>query len=213
MPRNLPRYDQEFARSMSLAMSLTERIEQMRVGAASGSGAVVRMSDVEFSYELAFLRIFLAWEVLLENVLVRLMCGYRHSGGQEALTSGGRYYKSITDAETAVLGGRLYKLWHNPRHVIERAEAFLNRSRFEVVLKSAESSLTHYASVRHRIAHSQKHAQREFDRATMSLAGKRYRGSRPGRFLRDWVVASNPPKRWISATSDELQGLAQQICS
>jgi hypothetical protein len=213
MPRNLPRYDQELAGSISLAKSFTEHIEQMRIGAVTGPRAIVKMSDVEFSYELAFLRIFLAWEVLLENVLLRLMCGYQHSGGQEALRSGRRYYKTIMDAETAVLGGRLYKLWHNPRHVIERAEAFLNRSRFEAVLKSAESSLTHYASVRHRIAHSQKHAQREFDRATMSLAGKRYQGSRPGRFLRDWVATSNPPKRWISATSDELQGLAQQLCN
>ena len=212
MPRNLPRYDQEFARSKTLVISYTEHIEQTRIRAGTGPGAILRMSDVEFSYELAYLRMFVAWEVLLENVLVRLMCGYQHSGGQETLKNGARYYRTIADAEAAVLAGRQYKLWHNPRHVIERAERFLESSRFETVLKSAESTLGHYAAVRHRIAHSQKHAQREFDRATMTLTGKRYQGSRPGRFLRDWVAASNPPKRWISATSDGLQGLAQQIC-
>jgi hypothetical protein len=203
----------EFSRRISFAISFTERIEQTRIRGGAGAGAILSISDVEFSYELAFLRIFLAWEILLENVLVRLMCGYQHSGGQETLKGGGPYYKTLADAEAAVLGGRLYKLWHNPRHVIERAEAFLTQTRFEAVLKSAEASLARYAAVRHRIAHSQKHTEREFDRATMSLAGKRYQGSRPGRFLRDWVPASNPPRRWISAPSDELKGLAQQICS
>jgi hypothetical protein len=211
MPRSLPRYDMGFSRTTSFAISFTEHIEQTRIRA--GAGATLRISDLELSYELAFLRIFLAWEVLLENVLVRLMCGYQHSGGQEMLKTGRPYYKTLADAETAILAGRPYKLWHNPRRVIERAEAFLNGSRFEAVLKSAEASLAHYASVHHRIAHSQKHAEREFDRATMSLAGKRYQGSRPGRFLRDWIAASNPPRRWISETSDELVGLARQICT
>jgi hypothetical protein len=211
MPRNLPRYDMSFSRSIIFAISFTEHIEQLRL--RSDAGATLRTTDVEFSYELAFLRIFLAWEALLENVLVRLMCGYQHSGGQEMLRIAGPYYKTVADAEIAILAGRQYKLWHNPRHVIERAEAFLSGSRFEATLKSAEASLAHYASVRHRIAHSQKHAEREFDRATMSLAGRRYQGSRPGRFLRDWVAASNPPRRWISATSDGLVGLAQQLCS
>jgi len=213
MPRKLPRYGQEFAVDISLAISVTEHIEQLRIQSVTDRSGLVKMSDLEFCYELAFLRIFLAWEVLLESVLIRLMCGYQHSGGQEPLKKGVRYCKRISDAERTILGGRPYKLWHNPKHVIERSEAFLNSSRFETILKSAEANIAHYAAVRHRIAHSQKHAQQEFDRATMSLAGRRYQGSRPGRFLRDWVAGSHPPRRWISAASDELYGLGQQICA
>lgn len=66
-----------------------------------------------------------------------------------------------------------------------------------------------YASIRHRIAHA--HGGTEFDLATMSLAGKRYRGSRPGRFLRDWVRYTQIPMRWIDVILMDFRGLAFQI--
>src|SRR6185312_8598146 len=103
--------------------------------------------------------------------------------------------------------------WHNPKHVITRAQQFLSGSRYELTIASTQSRLELISAIRHRIAHSQKHTELKFDQATMTLSGKRYPKSRPGRFLRDTVPGSNPPVRWIAKLSQELASLSYQICS
>ena len=77
-----------------------------------------------------------------------------------------------------------------------------------MVIASNLSRLEQFAAIRHRIAHAQEHARIQFDLATMSLAAKRYKGARPGRFLRDW---ESPSRRWLDAIADELKYLSVQI--
>ncbi|NTG61648.1 hypothetical protein G6L45_15295 [Agrobacterium rhizogenes] len=168
---------------------------------------------MELAYELAFLRVFMAWEVMLEGALLRLMCGFRHSHGQEPLAAGKAYQPTISDAEAFLLNGRQYLLWHNPTHVIARASGFFANSRYEIVLASAQNRIEHFATVRHRIAHSQRDASVKFDTVCMLLAGKRYMGSRPGRFLRDWQLGVNPPQRWFDGICQELESLSRQLCA
>ena len=100
------------------------------------------------------------------------MCGYLHSRGQEPLAAGMRYCTRIADAEIAILRGANYRLWHNPMNVVNYARLVLHRSRYELVIASAFARLEHFAAIRHRIAHSQKHAQHRFDVATMALVDK-----------------------------------------
>jgi hypothetical protein len=152
------------------------------------------------------------WEVLLEGAFHRFMCGYAHSGGQEPLIVGNSYSNKISDAEATLLNGRQYLLWHNANQVISRAAGVFNNSRYEQVLASAQQRLMHFAAVRHRIAHAQQDAANKFDLASMSIAGRRYAGARPGRFLRDTKAGANPPSRWLSEIFGELEHLAQQIC-
>ncbi|MBY5592056.1 hypothetical protein HFO49_32310 [Rhizobium leguminosarum] len=178
-----------------------------------GTSQRLRVGDIELAYELAFLRVFMAWEVLLEGAFLRFMCGFMHSNGQEPLAAGKAYQPTISDAETYLLNGRQYLLWHNPTHVINRAGGFFSNSRFELILASAQHRVEHFATVRHRIAHSQKDAAAKFDTVSMLLAGKRYMGSRPGRFLRDWQVGINPPQRWFASICLELESLSHQICA
>ncbi|WFP65479.1 hypothetical protein [Mesorhizobium sp. WSM4904] len=180
MPRQLPHLDVSFQHDVDAALILISRIEAVNAFAQGRQIARLSTANIELSYELSYLRIFLSWEVLLEESLLRLLCGYRHSGGQEPLRQNQTYFRTIADAEAAILGNQLYKLWHNPGQVINRARAYLNNSRYEIIVASAQARLQHFAAIRHRIAHAQDHAAREFDQATMSLAGRRYPGSRPG---------------------------------
>src|SRR5271165_2551549 len=106
MPRRLPRLDGDFTREVLTAQAYVMHIEQSRAQTAGIRSSVITITDLEFSYELAFLRIFLGWEIFLENALSRLICGYYHSGGQEPLATGMRYHARIVDAEIAILGGR-----------------------------------------------------------------------------------------------------------
>lgn len=213
MPRALPRYDIEFARSVAFALGYTVRVEQARLGGALAGANRVTLADVEYSYELGFLRIFLSWEELLERTLLRLLCGYRRATGPEPLIAGASYFPNLTAATAAILDGQRYKLWHDPGQVIGRAQRFLDNSSYEAVLDSARGRIELFAMIRHRIVHSQIDAQQRFDGAAMALAARRYRGSRPGRFLRDWTVLAGQQTRWINVAAGELEGLATQLCN
>jgi hypothetical protein len=43
------------------------------------------------------------------------------------------------------------------------------------------------------------------------IAGRRYRGSRAGAFLRDEDSSATPAPRWLEQLGREFQGLAAQI--
>lgn len=213
MPRRLPRLDRRFKTEIISSLSLVNRLEVAMAGVNRGNPDRIRLTDIELAYELAYLRIFIAWEILLEESLLRFMCGYTHSNGREPLIPGTQYQSSRLNAEKTLLSGKSYLLWHNPSHVIGRASRVFQNSRYEQILASTQQRLTYLAAVRHRIAHQQKDAIQKFDLASMRLAGKRYRGSRPGRFLREWRLGANPPSRWLGELAAELESLSRQICS
>lgn len=169
-------------------------------------------SRVELVYELAFLRVFLGWESFLEETFCRLLCGYSGKGGKETLAGGKPYFRSISKAHSAVLGGQKFKLWHNPDHVISRAQTFFSNGRIEQVLSSNLARIRQMSAVRHRIAHDSSDVKSKFDSATMAFCGARYPGSRAGRFLREAVPGAILPSRWIVDLSNELLALAKQIC-
>jgi hypothetical protein len=214
MPRILPALADEFDSEVSKANLLARSLESAQVILSqSGNSSQIGIAAIELTYELAFLRMFLAWEVFLEEVFLRLICGYAPRGGApEPLAPGQTYRRTIGDAETDVLRGKAYRLWHNPSEVINRARGFLSGSNFELIIASKQSDLDDYAAIRHRIAHAQEHARVRFDSVTMALAARRYRGSRPGRFLRDWKTRAIPPTRYLTAISNDLAALARQIC-
>ena len=114
-------------------------------------------------------------------------------------------------AEKFALGHQDFMLWHNPARVIGRLQGYFSNGAFELVLSSAQVRLGYFSSIRHRVAHEQRHARQQFDATTMQLAGKRYAASRPGRFLRDWDKTVTPHRRWLSSIGNELANLARQL--
>jgi hypothetical protein len=54
------------------------------------------ISRVEFLHELAYMRIFSAWETCLESIFYRSLCGYASNAGQEAMV-GGAYYPNLAE--------------------------------------------------------------------------------------------------------------------
>lgn len=168
-------------------------------------------SRVELVYELAYLRIFVQWETFLEECFSRLLCGYTTGSGREPLVAGVSFERTVRAAHLKVLGGRPYKLWHNPDHVVSRAKRFFNGGRIETVLSSNIARLRSMADIRHRVAHNTNDVRAKFDVASMALAGARYPGARAGRFLRETVLGASPPRRWIDDLATELTALARQV--
>jgi hypothetical protein len=198
-----------FERRMADAVDLALAGEKARVHLPPKSGGSgFRVSRLEFLHELAYLRMFVAWESFLEQTFYRYMCGsVSVRFGQQTMV-GGKYFRSTAAAETAVLGGQPYRLWHNPSQVENRVRLFVVGGRHELIVTSAATMIGHMAALRHRIAHDQKDGAGKCDAATMFFAGRRYRGARPGRFLRDWDI---PNRRWLERIRDDLLNLSRQI--
>ena len=212
MSRRMPPYSVSLRANVREALALGQAGEL--VAAANPIGSQLRrewrVSRLELLYELAYLRIFVEWERFLEETFIRYLCGY-HSAHGACVPLGGQVFGSLGLAQAAMLHGRPFALWHDPLRVVARSQRFFNNGFHEVVVGSNSVRLQHLSAVRHRIVHDQSDARLKFDNATMNFVGRRYRAARPGRFLRDWDPAVNPPRRWLETFSAELESLASQI--
>lgn len=212
MPRPMPRFDQDLIKEGRTALGLARAGEIVRAHFGSGSVAWREwpVARLEALYELAFLRIFIAWEEFLEASFYRYMCGYASARHGQAMPIG-VFHPTLLSAEAAVLGGQPYKSWYKPSTVVARSQVHMSNGRHEIVINSSLGRLGDFAAIRHRIAHHQSDARAKFDSATLALAGRTYPASRPGRFLRDWHPRSSPPTRWLETIIGDLVGLATQI--
>lgn len=212
MPRAMPRFDVQLLSQAQDAIDIINAGECVRSHCPYGSvpWAEWHVARLEALYELAYMRLFVHWELFLEASVHRYMCGYASLHGQ-AMMCGGAYYPTLQSAELAFLSGQQYFLWHNPVRVVNRCKLHITAGRHELVINSNRARLEWFGAIRHRIAHGNADARSKFDSATMNIAGRRYRGSRPGRFLRDWAPGAVLPTRWLKSIADELHSLATQI--
>lgn len=219
MPRPMPRFDLELSSHVQLATRIVQAGETVRATTGLIGRTEWTIARIESLYELAYLRIFAAWEMCQESVFFRSLCGYASTAGQETISPGvvpsGQYFPSIAAAEQAVMGNG-FLLWHKPSHVINRCRGHFAAGAGcprlqETVISSHQARLLELGAIRHRIVHvHQTDAQNKFDAATVSIAGRTYPASRAGRFLRD-EDNSSPPIKWLNVLASELVGLARQI--
>lgn len=213
MPRQLPRFDKQLLAEARMAHSVVLSGERAQILCRSDWTPV----KIEYLYELAFLRLFAAWEFTLESVFLRMMCGYSTRAGKIERLITGPHSPSLNDAETAVLAGGRYVLWHGAGSVIRRCQKYFKRRQkgappiLELVLSSNEARLEAWAAIRHRIVHEQNDARRKFDQASTMFSGRTYPASRPGKFLKDLDRNFTPPKTWLETAINELTGLARQM--
>lgn len=177
MPRVMPPLASQFGKQVDSALLLAEAGETIRTLSKPKSriGNALTVSRLEALYEMAYLRIFLAWEVFLEESFVRSLCGYHTVMGPPDLIVSKQ--KSLADARIAMLGTSYYVTWASPHLIVIRCQRFLRNSGHETVVASNQIRLKWFAATRHRIAHSSAHAKSRFGDATMNLAGRRYRGA------------------------------------
>ena len=160
-------------------------------------------------YELAYLRLFGLWEQLLEETIVRYLCGYTFKGHANKVIGGP--LNSLTSARARLRQNRAYVLLHNPDAVIRHLNRLFARNRIRPTILSFSQSLQHFAHIRHRIAHDHADARHQFDSTSMYLTGRRYRGGRTGVLLREWTTFRGANVRWLQRIGEELKGIASQL--
>lgn len=215
MPKRMPRYDLALATYARSAVAIAEAGELSH----RANTAVIRKAwstpKVEALYELAFLRVFITWEMYLEAVFYRTLCGFASVAGQEQLARG-QYFRTVAAAEADVLGRGTYAMWYKPATVIDRCKKYIvvgtgSPCLQESVLTSSRTRLEHFAATRHRIVHHQTDAKINFNTATLSISGRTYDKASPGKFLRDYDATKTPPQRWLEVAVTELSSLMAQM--
>jgi hypothetical protein len=214
----MPRFDNDLLDVSRLSTEIARAGEISHLSVDSTIRSAWNQTKLEALYELAFLRVFAAWEVCQEGIFFRSLCGYASRAVGQEITVSGTYYRSLAAAERAVLGTRTFLLWHNPNHVINRCCGNIVRGplgtgpcRQESVITSNLARLEYFSHTRHRIVHDQSDAKVNFDNATRALAGRTYPSSRPGKFLRDRNPLDPLNRKWLEIIANELGGLLSQM--
>jgi hypothetical protein len=212
MARRMPQLEKGFASAAEEALRLAEAGEHIRAISPANSQILRELTirRLEALYETSYLRIFLFWEDFLEQSFLRYLCGYESTTGPAVLRV--PKFSTLAGAQLAILGNRKYITWANHKFVVQRAQHFVNAGFHEIVLNSNLARLEAFQSIRDRIAHRSEYARRQFDGATVSLVGRRFPASSPGKFLRHTAIASPVPKSWLQHIAIELKSLAVQIC-
>jgi hypothetical protein len=95
----------QFRQRVSEALALARAGD---MAAATPLGAPLRsewhVARVELLYELAYLRIFVEWELFLEQTFLRYLCGYVSIGGH-IYTSGRWFLRDATNRGDHDIGG------------------------------------------------------------------------------------------------------------
>src|SRR5216684_2130995 len=111
MPRAMPPLAVEFGRRVADALALARAGD---LAAAAPLTSLIRqewrVSRAELLYELAYLRIFIEWELFLEQTLFRYLCGYASGAGRIYAAVGGTFCATLHDAEISVLAGQAFVL-------------------------------------------------------------------------------------------------------
>ena len=198
MSRQMPGLASRFRAYVAGALDLVYMGQRLRVDPVIGKRVRSELTPHRESvlYEMAYLRVFNAWEILLEECFLRYLCGYEFMGAAERPACA--YASNLAAAKTAVYRQQQYLLWHNPSKTISRANThFLPNNRIAMVIGSALTDIDDYAAVRHRIAHDHLDARQKFDTATMRLTARRFPGGRPGAFLKYATTSGTIPVCWL----------------
>lgn len=209
MPRRMPRLLGQLEAAIDKALAIAQAGEIIRAQLPAGSKVRRELgpSRLEALNELAYLRIFIAWESFLEDSFLHYLCAFENSSGPLALLK--PRFHTLDDARKDMLQGSDFVSWYSPTKIVKRSQRYANRGPHELVIVSSQARLEWFAAIRGRIAHSSRHARDEFDKATLGLVGRRIRGGNSGLFLRSPEV--NSGERWLVAIAAELKNLAAQI--
>jgi hypothetical protein len=192
----------QFKIEVSNATKLLDKIEN--------NPGVLHQPQVDLIFELAFLKIFIAWEQFLENTFIRYMCGASSLSGKKLARIVS--VKHLDDALRVICGERPYADWATVEIVVDRANRFFDSGEpYATPLQSAAAELTNIRRIRNHIVHHSSKSREDFNKLLVSTYGFRPQGMTAGRFLRRYLNVHG--QQHIQEYAKTLESLAKMIIS
>lgn len=162
----------ELERQIDSSQNLITKVKDLRVSRI----------QIEIITELAFLRIFIAWENFLEESFVRYAVGAESPSGYRPTRL--IEPKNMSHALDLISSGREYVIWNSASEIISRAERYFREGEpFKNAIQGASSDLNDMNTIRNRIAHKSPSSKNKFNDFVRRKFGYGRRGMTPGRFL------------------------------
>ncbi|MCP6717995.1 MAG: hypothetical protein KJI70_00405 [Patescibacteria group bacterium] len=139
--------------------------------------------QVEIVAELAFLRVFMAWECFLEESFIRYLLEAKSPSGYTPK----RFVKppNIKKAIEIILGeNRDYASWNSASKVRNRAKIYFKDGEpYETAMITITRDSDEMNTIRNRIAHKSKKSREKFNDLILGKFGHGIQGMTPGRLL------------------------------
>jgi len=138
--------------------------------------------QIEIVAELAFLRIFIAWENFLEDSFTKYLVGAESPSGY----SPQRFVNppNMQIASKLIAAHREYAKWNSASEVIARSEIYFRHGEpYKNVLHGVIKDINDMNTIRNRIAHRSTISEKKFNEHVRKEFGHGKRGMSPGRFL------------------------------
>jgi hypothetical protein len=185
MPPNLSHVLVNFQNGINSSTNLVSRIQNL---------GIPRI-QLEIIVEMAFLRIFVAWESFLEESFIRYAVGTASPSGYapNALI----HPQNIGHALELVLSRRDYVTWNSASEVTGRSALYFEGGEpYRSALEPASMELDEMNTIRNRITHKSMHSKNQFNAFVRRKFGHGVRGMTPGRYLLTSPL-SPPPNTFL----------------
>lgn len=171
------------ARLLHILKELERRIDSSQSLITKVKDLGMHQIQVEIISELAFLRIFIAWEDFLEESFIRYLIGVKSPSGYSPERfinpSNMKIAKNIISGER-----REYIKWNSASEIIARSEIYFKDGEpYGSVLQGTATDLDDMNVIRNRITHRSTISKDKFNNFVRKRFGHGIRGMTPGRFL------------------------------
>jgi len=138
--------------------------------------------QLEIITELAFLRVFIAWENFLEGSFIRYSIGASSPSAYKPVVLASP--QNLGHALDLISSGRDYVPWNSASEVIKRSVMyFQNGEPYRRALEPAIVDLNDMNTIRNRIVHKSTKSKDQFNHFIRRKYGHGISGMTPGRFL------------------------------
>jgi hypothetical protein len=169
----------------------------------------LRQIQKELVIELAFLRIFIAWENFLEDSFFRYLVGGKSYSGKSPI----KFINppTIKKATEIVTGEKnKYIKWNLSEENITRSEIyFKNGEPYKNTLQTISTDIKNMNTIRNRITHRSKASKDNFREFIRQECGHGIKGMTPGRFL----LRNNPKTKPIITYFDYYSSIVEKAGS
>ncbi len=162
--------------------------------------------------ESAFLRVYLAWEQLLEESFILYLLGRRSPSSYSPSRLAGAIPTTRKDAITLTAAGQKYANWDNPESVRRRSLRFFRSGApYETTLAPRINVFLNMQVVRNSLVHRSDYSKKQFEQVVRNNLGFFPSDMTVGVFLGTTVPGSNPPISFFELYLNNIDTAAQKI--
>jgi hypothetical protein len=209
VPRKLTTVLTDFSKCLRESRKLASDAYSWSIVVRPATSPLINPKRRDSLTELAFFRVFSAWEAFLEETFILYLLGQQPPRGRKAYRYG--FPPNEEAAYEWVADGRQYANWTVDQVKSRSKRLFRNGHPFDPTLTSNHNLLHQLKTVRNAIAHESANARQKFETLVRNELATFPPNTTVGSFLLTTKPRTNPPASFFEFYLDEIAKAAEQI--